>query len=662
MLHKFIFLLAVCVVARGQSAGLLSGTYVFREFDMSICPMTAYAPTYAISGTIVFNGGTGSYTLAGTKTTGTLTTIQTAPFSTSNSWSYGDGMISITDPLSGDTIEGAVSQGVIVASAPNPVFPGSDLSVLIAIPMGSLNNESFTSVYQAAVLDFSGEIKNAFLNLSPDGKGGLGTITLNGQETNASRFESANVTQSVSGASYSFNGDGSATLTVPANPLFTGTKTVFASPDGNFILGWTPGGLDIFFGVKALAAGTGTNGISQGIYSAAGFDVAGMLHKRPLVSPDFYFGTYSMTGDANGDALVQQVTNLPFGGVTAITWDFATDDQIVVNPDGTAGPDALGYRYAFGAGGNGFVAIGTQGIFGLVVGVRAAAPGAIAGVYINRATVANAASYQPAIAGVAPGELITLFGSGLASTTMAVAGGGPVPLSLGGVSATLNGIPCPVFAVSPGQISILVPYGVASYGAYNIQVTNNGVASNVVSAGFGVNISQPGVFSQSQNGIGFAAVRHAATEELVDQANPAQPGEYISIYMTGLGRVTPAIADGAVGPGNPLSTADCWTNGSMFVLFNDYGPGAPSESDVQGTVQYAGLAPGLAGLYQVNVQVPTKGLTPGDLVEIEFQINDQRFQPVDIKQVYIPYGPGLTIVDGPTPDHHLRVVDQRGNR
>jgi uncharacterized protein (TIGR03437 family) len=529
----------------------------------------------------------------------------------------------------------------------------------VRIPHG----ESFTSVYQTAVLDFSGEIKNAFLNLSPDGKGGLGTITVNGQETNAPGFVPANVAQSVSGASYSFNGDGSATLTVPANPLFTGTKTMFASPDGNFLLGWTPGALDIFFGVKALAAGTGTNGISQGIYFTAGFDVAGMLQKRPLVSPDFYFGTYHMTGNANGDALVQQLTNLPLGGVTAITWDFSTDDEIVLNPDGTAGPDALGYSYAFGAGGQGFVAIGTQGIFGLVVGVRAAAiretcefraqcsgaaldqrpKKAPAGVYINPAMVVNAASYQPVIAGVAPGELITLFGSGLASTMMAVAGGEPVPLSLGGVSATLNGIPCPVFAVSPGQISILMPYGVAPYGADNIQVANNGVASNVVSAGFGVNFSQPGVFSQSQNGIGFAAARHAATGELVDQANPTQPGEYISIYMTGLGTVTPAIADGAVGPSNPLSTADCWTNGSMSVVFNDYGPGAPSESDVLGTIQFAGLAPGLAGLYQVNVQVPTKGLTLGDLVEIELQINHERFQPVDIRQVYIPYGPGAAV-------------------
>ncbi|MGC9948773.1 MAG: hypothetical protein ABSF64_20585 [Bryobacteraceae bacterium] len=189
-LNNVLFLLAILVglLAQGQTAsgsGLLSGTYVFREFDMSISQMAASAPRYALSCTIGFNSGNGSYTVTGTKTTSTLTTIQTVPFSASNSWSYGDGSISIIDPLSGDTIEGAVSQGVIVASTPDPVVSGSDLNIFIAIPMGSLNSESFTSIYQTAVLDFSGEIKNAFLNLSPDGKGGLGTITLNGQETNA---------------------------------------------------------------------------------------------------------------------------------------------------------------------------------------------------------------------------------------------------------------------------------------------------------------------------------------------------------------------------------------------------------------------------------------------------------------------------------------------
>jgi hypothetical protein len=72
-LNNVLFLLAVLVglrEAQGQTvsgSGLPSGTYVFREFNMSISPL-ASAPTYALSGTIVFNSGTGSYTATGTKT------------------------------------------------------------------------------------------------------------------------------------------------------------------------------------------------------------------------------------------------------------------------------------------------------------------------------------------------------------------------------------------------------------------------------------------------------------------------------------------------------------------------------------------------------------------------------------------------------------------
>ena len=84
--------------------------------------------------------------------------------------------------------------------------------------------------------------------------------------------------QSITGATYNFNGDGSATLTIPlptgvssTNALFTGSKTIFESADGNFILGWTAGGYDIFFGVKALTI-RGTNSLSQGLYFTAALE------------------------------------------------------------------------------------------------------------------------------------------------------------------------------------------------------------------------------------------------------------------------------------------------------------------------------------------------------------------------------------------------------
>ena len=60
----------------------------------------------------------------------------------------------------------------------------------------------------------------------------------------------------------------------------------------------------------------------------------------------------------------------------------------------------------------------------------------------------------------------------------------------------------------------------------------------------------------------------------------------------------PAVSDGAVGPSNPLST----TTETISVYI----------AGTQATVSYAGLAPGLSGLYQINVLVPAF-TTPGDV-------------------------------------------------
>jgi uncharacterized protein (TIGR03437 family) len=111
--------------------------------------------------------------------------------------------------------------------------------------------------------------------------------------------------------------------------------------------------------------------------------------------------------------------------------------------------------------------------------------------------------------------------------------------------------------------------------------------------------------------------------------SPAQAGEYISLYMTGLGTVTPSITDGALGPTGTLSVADIYPN-SLSVYFNDYTNGSIG---VSGTIQYAGLAPGLAGLYQINVQVPATGLGSGDSVYVEI-VTDS----ADINQIQIPFG------------------------
>ena len=628
-------------VAPGQTFdtsgdGLLNGSFRFRHVavqnvDANLNP-TQITASY---GTITFDGA-GNYTITGTTVDNTVSGGAAQPLSVTGTYAIGsNGAGYVSNPLYptdfSDYVYGAVSQGVFTGSSTEAFGNGGILNdIFIAIPVGSHpSNASFTSPYQTGVLDFTGggstAIKNALFELSPNGQGGFGSITLNGQAANQN---ATTLTQTITGATYSFNSDGSATLTIPlpsgvnsTNALFTGSKTIFQSADGNFILGWTAGGYDIFFGVKALTT-TGTDSISQGLYFTAD------LEDSPVFGfgTDSYYGGILNTGDSAGDGVVHQRLNTP----QAFSFDFGTDDQIVLNANGTTGIDFNGYEYAFGDGGLAFVAIGTSGNFSLLVGMHAATFSGT-GVFLNPIGVVNSASFQPITASLAPGELIALFGTGLSPVTATMQGGQKFPTSLGGVSVSIDNAPCPIYYVSPTQLSVIVPYEVASNqtGLANIQVTNNQAPSNVVQ--MYLTDSAPGSFSQNADGIGYAAARHAATGALITPSNPAQPSEYISLYLTGLGTVTPTITDGGLGPSSPSSVSDLFNAGNLAVFFSDYGPNGSAGNP--GNIQFAGLVPGLAGLYQINVQVPASGLAAGDNVYVEF-VTDA----ADVNQIQIPYG------------------------
>lgn len=620
--------------------GLLKGSFRFRHVAIqNVDPDNNPTEITATYGSITFDGA-GNYTLSGTTVDNTVSSGSPQALNLTGTYAIGsNGTGYVANPLypmnQSARIYGAVAQGVYTGSSTESLDNEEILNdIFVAIPVGTApTNASFTSPYQSGLLDFTGAssttLKSALFELTPNGQGGFGTITLNGQSAQSARA----VSQSITGATYNFNSDGSATLTIPlpsgtgvtsSTALFTGTKTLFQSADGNFILGWTATGYDIFFGVKALTI-TGTNSISEGLYFTAA------LEDSPTISgTDSFYGAISNTGDSAGDGVVHERLNTPAESTfDEGAYDYGTDDQINLNPTGTTGVDLNGYEYIFGDGGLAFVAIGTSGNFSLVVGMHAPTFSG-SGVYLNPIGVVNAASFQPITASLAPGELITLYGTGLSPVTMTMQGGQVFPTSLGGVSVSIDNISCPLYYVSPTQISAIAPYQLASNqtGLANIQVTNNGVASNVVQ--MYLTDSAPGVFSQNQNGIGYAAALHAATNALITSSNPAQPGEYISLYLTGLGTVTPSVSNGALGPSSQLSFADVYSSGNLAVFFNDYIIGSVGNP---GNIQYAGLAPGLAGLYQLNVQVPTTGLGDGDNVYVQI-VTDA----ADVNQIQIPYG------------------------
>lgn len=642
-------------VAAGQTQdnsadGLLNGNFQFRHVAiLSVDVNSNPTEIQATYGTISFDGG-GHYSINGTTVNNTISSGAPQPFTvTGGTYAIGsNGAGYVANPLYPTNpnayVYGAVSQGVFTGSSTEA---GGELTlndIFIAIPTGAVPaNASFTAPFQAGLLDFTGgggsAILNALFQLAPNGKGGFGAIDLNGQ---ASNQNASTIQQSVSGARYNFNSDGSATLTIPlpagvsaADALFTGTKTIFESADGNFILGWTGGGYDIFFGIKALT-NNATNGTGAGLYFTAA------LEDSPSSSgADSYYGGTSNFGDSAGDGIVHQRLSIP----GEFAYDYGTDNQIDLNANGSAGPDFNGYDYLFGDGGLAFVGIGTNGTFSLLVGLHAASFSG-PGVYLNPIGVVNAASYQPITASLAPGEVITLFGTGLSTVTQAVQGGSIFPPSLAGVSVSIDGLACPIYYVSATQISAIVPFELASnpIGLANIQVSNGQAMSNVVQ--MYLTDAAPGAFSlestpplvtgsgePSIDGIGYAAALHAATGAVVTRENPAQPGEYISVFLTGLGTVTPAISDGALGPSSPLSWSDVYNTGNLTVLFNDFTNGSTSNA---GNIQFAGLAPGLAGLYQINVQVPSGVLGTGDDVYLEFVTDD-----ADIDQIQIRYGSSL---------------------
>jgi len=199
--------------------------------------------------------------------------------------------------------------------------------------------------------------------------------------------------------------------------------------------------------------------------------------------------------------------------------------------------------------------------------------------------VVNAASYTPQIS---PGSLATLFGAHLGGAL--VTASAPLPMSLGGVSITVNGRPAPILAVTSNQVNFQVPWE-TSAGSAQVVVSVNGFASTPVS----VKVSQtaPGIFSEP----GGRAAALNSDNSLNTDANPAKAGSTIEAYLTGSGPVNVAMTDGAAAGSGPLVQAMSQSSATIGPL--------PAQ------VSFTGLAPGFVGLTQMNIVVPA-GLAPGD--------------------------------------------------
>jgi uncharacterized protein (TIGR03437 family) len=564
---------------------LLTGTYYFREVFYIIADNFGdLGRALALYGTVSFDGA-GKYTMAATLLDSNAASLQSGTLTgTYSIAASGYGFLS--NPLStGDRIFGLVAQNKIFVgssteAASNTGF--NDLFVAAPVASPAATAATFKGSYWIAAMDPVGVAQgqpvgalDSLFQLNPDGAGNLGNVSVTGF---VGAYGTTQVNQNASNVKYTFsNGAGNITFPNASNSttLIWGQKFLYISPDGNFVFGGSPTSWDFFVGVRTASAAPNLSGQ----YYQAGIDQTINNGNGDL---DTYYGALS----AGGGSIVahQRFSDVFLSGAV----DFTYSDTYSVKSDGTY--TANGVRYVVGANG---ARVGSG--IGPALALNVALPAPVLsgdGVFLNPAGIVNAGSSAPFTDDIAPGELLTLYGTNLANTTV-VASTVPYPTTLGNIQVMINNVAAPIYVVSPGQVSAWVPYGVTGSIA-QIQVINSGVASNTATMWVGT--TAPGIFTIPSGGLGYGAVLHA-DYSLVTTSHPAVAGETVLIFLTGLGAVTPAVGDGALAPTTTLSNT-----------------AATITADIGGTtaaVSFAGLAPGLAGLYQMNITVPS-GLTAGD--------------------------------------------------
>lgn len=219
--------------------------------------------------------------------------------------------------------------------------------------------------------------------------------------------------------------------------------------------------------------------------------------------------------------------------------------------------------------------------------------------------VVNAASFangQP----MAPGSIISVFGVRIADTTPGAALALPLPTTLAGASVVIGGVTAPLFYSNSGQINAQIPFEIPSntrLGVY-VQLSIPGSLALSLPEIIALDTARPGIFLA---GVANQGVVVDVPGRLVNSNAPAAAGDIVVIYCTGLGATVPTAPTGRPAPSNPPATV--------------INPVAVTVGGiVAADVQFAGLTPGLVGLYQVNVRIPA-GVAAGSAVPLVISQN-----------------------------------------
>ncbi len=216
---------------------------------------------------------------------------------------------------------------------------------------------------------------------------------------------------------------------------------------------------------------------------------------------------------------------------------------------------------------------------------------------------------------LAPGGFVSIFGANLSSglnqsPTL------PLATQLGATQVVMAGRPLPLQFATGGQINAIIPYDIPANATQQLIVVNGPAYSQpepVIVAP-----AQPAVFTADASGKGAGIVVDVlpdGSQFVVSASNPGSAGDAIVIYCAGLGPVDPPVAAGSAA--------------SLTQLSNTVNPVMVTIAGQSAQVLFGGLAPGFAGLYQVNAIVPG-GIAPANNVPLVVTVAGQSSAPVTI--------------------------------
>jgi uncharacterized protein (TIGR03437 family) len=210
--------------------------------------------------------------------------------------------------------------------------------------------------------------------------------------------------------------------------------------------------------------------------------------------------------------------------------------------------------------------------------------------YYTAAGIGNASDYSAGP--FAPGSVLSLYGTNLAWTTAAITAAelaaGSLPTQLAGAEVMVDNVPVPMLYASPTQVNFLMPIEQIP-GDVSVTEVRQGQRGPAVT--IPLVAAAPALFAAAG---GFVLAQDWNTGyTLMTAAAPANAGDIVILYATGLGYTSPPWVSGAV----PQHAFQIASKSSLQVLLD----GTPVDPSL---ILYAGVTPGFLGLYQVNFKLP----------------------------------------------------------